>query len=239
VVKLGRISAVGGTALSIRAQHFPAGDTLEAEECRPGAVASAVAEDCDPGTAESTTAGAGGSATFPAGGLLLLAGDAYSDPGGGSCDPGATCTIVVTDEQSSSVAVVAAVGVVAPSATVTQLPATSSRSALVKVLAKGFPSGTSVQALECDSAYAGVADDSVDCDVATTVEGTANAAGKVTWSGAGVVLVTSASHPPYADASSPPATCAPGDTVASGDPCFVAVVDTTNPAFSVSEPING
>jgi hypothetical protein len=54
----------------------------------------------------------------------------------------------------------------------------------------------------------------------------AGATGTVVWSPTTkITMLTTVTSPPYADSSSRPATCVPGDSVAKSDPCFVCTCD--------------
>ena len=79
----------------------------------------------------------------------------------------------------------------------------------ITVTGKDFPYKRHGDAVECDTAFSGSLSD---CDTAQTeISGTAGATGTVVWSPTTkITVLTTVTSPPYADSSSPPATCAPG-----------------------------
>lgn len=86
-----------------------------------------------------------------------------------------------------------------------------------------------------DTAFSGSLNN---CDTTKSeISRTAGATGTVVWSPPmKITVLKRVTSPPYADGSSPSATCAPGDSVANSDPCFVYTYDTSNSAISHTSP---
>jgi hypothetical protein len=170
-------------------------------------------------------------------GITMLVGAAYGDGADGSCPTGGSCYVAALDSTNPSVkALTGSVAMATPTVTITPTTVANGNGKTIAVTAKGFPIGDSVDAVECDTAFSGSLNN---CDTAKTqIGGTAGATGAVTWSPSTprIPVLTTVTSTPYADSSSPPATCAPGDSVTNNDPCFVYTYDGSNSAISNTSP---
>jgi hypothetical protein len=171
---------IGNYPDPIKAGGFPIGDTIVAQECDSSvSVPSTVATNCDTATDISMTASATGGAIFSPG-LVLRVGSAYSDTAGGTCPPGGTCEIVVTDMQNPSIGLEVSVSFATPAVFLhktTSVPANY----VDGVKGSYLPAGDTITATECDSAVTS-ANTATNCDSATQVSATVAANGKVVFS---------------------------------------------------------
>jgi hypothetical protein len=239
-VKVSKVTGVLGNYVEkVTAKGFPIGDTIDAVECDSSATAANVGQNCDNATQTSgsaSTAGAvTGTAWSPAGVTMLVDG-AYSDSADGSCLTGSSCSVAVIDSTNATVNLLSgSIGMATPTVTITPATVANGNGKTITVKGTGFPINDTVNAVECDTAFSGSLDN---CDTAMAqISGTAGATGTVVWSSTTkITVLTTVTSPPYGDNSSPPATCAPGDSVAGGDPCFVYTDDTSNQAISETSP---
>ena len=145
----------------------------------------------------------------------MLVDGAYSDNADGSCLSGGSCYVAAIDSRNSTVnAPTGSVGMLTPSVTIAPTTVANGNGKTITVTGKDFPINDTVDAVECDTAFSGSL---TNCDNAPTeVSGTVGATGTVVWSPTTkITVLTTVTSPPYADSSSPAATCAPGDSVAS------------------------
>ena len=214
---------IGNYPDPIKAGGFPIGDTIVAQECDSSvSVPSTVATNCDTTDALSMTAGATGGAIFSPG-LVLRVGSAYSDTAGGTCPPGGTCEMVVTDMQNPSIGLSVSVSFATPAAFLhktTSVPANY----VDGVKGAGFPVGDTITATECDSAVT-PANVATNCDSATQVSATVLANGKVVFS----------SGVPVRDGSSYTDTA--GVPVNPGGSAEIVINDSNNSGFYLAIPI--
>ena len=211
---------------------FPIGDSVTASECDSAATLANLSSHCDSATAQTGTSKTGGVVSF-ADGVTMLVGSAYSDSAGGSCSTGATCYVEVTDTTSPAIVFLLPASMATPSFSIS--PTSVASGAKVTLSATNFPIGDSVVSGECDTA-ANASNIATNCDSSEAITGTVGSNGTVTWqsgSSSKITILSTTTSPVYADTSSPPATCAAGDTVGNGDPCYVEVHDTANPAIVV------
>jgi hypothetical protein len=234
-----KTGVLGNYVEKLTAKDFPIGDTIDAVECDSSATAATLGQNCDDATQISGAASAAGEVTGTAwspAGLTMLVGGDYSDSAGGSCLTGSSCSVAVIDSTNSAVnALSGSIGMATPSVTIAPATVANGNGKTITVKGKGFPINDTVDAVECDTAFSGSLNN---CDTAMAeISGTAGATGTVVWSSTTkITVLTTATSPPYADSSSPPATCAPGDSVVGGDPCFVYTYDTSNGAISTTSP---
>ena len=166
----------------------------------------------------------------------MLVDGAYSDSADGSCLTGGSCYVAVIDSTNSDVNVLSGpIGMATPSVTIAPATVANGNGKTVTVTGKGFPIGDTVDSVECDTAFSGSLNN---CDTTNAeISGTTGATGTVVWSPTKITVLTTGTSPPYADSSIPPATCAAGDSVATGNPCFVYTYDDTlNGAISNTSP---
>lgn len=222
---------VGNYLDAVAAKHFPVGDTVEAMECDAAVdPATNTATNCDPGTGTVGTAAPSGTVVFSPNGVTVHAGAAYQDGALGTCNPGATCDVVVLDETDTAIRMKIPFTLAVPSVTVA--PTSVAGGGLLAVTARGFPIGDTVDALECDTTFTAGAGNH--CDTVTELHGVANSTGTVAGTAwlptvkITVLTATTATH--YADSAG--GSCAVNDTVANGDPCYVGTSDATNATFS-------
>jgi DNA-binding beta-propeller fold protein YncE len=246
-IKVAKTTGVLGNYVEkVTALDFPIGDTIDAVECDSSATTANLGQRCDDATQISGVASAGvypqaagevtGTDWSPLG-LTMLVGAAYSDGAAGSCLTGGSCYVAAIDSTNPSVnALTGSLAMATPSVTITPTTVLNGNGKTITMSAKGFPIGDTVDAVECDTAFSGNLNN---CDTAKTqISGTAGATGAVLWppTTPKVPVLTTATSTPYADSSSPPATCAPGDSVANNDPCFVYTYDASNSAITNTSP---
>lgn len=88
----------------VKAANFPADDKVTAQECDSTVdPATNLATNCDPATAITGTVSKSGTVEFTAKGVTVKDAESYEEYGGGSCPPGGTCSIVVSDQDNTSV----------------------------------------------------------------------------------------------------------------------------------------
>ena len=143
---------------------------------------------CDGATKISGTAGATGKVTFSPTGVKLLVGSAYSDSASGTCQPGGSCDIGVTDSENAAIGLSDSVGFATPTLSLKETASVLGNYADA-VKAAGFPIGDTIVAQECDSSVVIPTTVASDCDGATQISGPSGASGKVTFSPTGVTLV--------------------------------------------------
>ena len=231
------VGVLGNFDNLVHAKHYPIGDTVYTEQCDNTANIFNLGTHCDSATVESAVTGATGLVPFPAG-ITMRVGSTYSDTAGGVCTGGTTCYIEVIDTANFKVDALVPVTMARP--TVVILPTSAATGAKVKVTATGFPIGDGAVTSQCDTAATTV-NVSTNCDPSNSLAGTAGTGGVVVWpvgSFGKIPVLSTHGSPLYSDSSSPPATCAPGDTVGNHDPCFVEVHDTANPAIVVLVPLS-
>jgi hypothetical protein len=91
----------------VTAAHFPAGDTVTAQECDSSVnPATNLSTDCDSDTAISGHVGSNGKVKFRPTGITVLVGSSFVETGTGTVVAGGTAGIVVTDASNSAVSVV-------------------------------------------------------------------------------------------------------------------------------------
>ena len=91
----------------VTAAHFPAGDTIIAQECDSSVdPATNLATDCDSGTAISGRVGSTGKVKFRPTGITMLVGSSFVESGTGTVVAGGTADIVLTDTYNGAVSVV-------------------------------------------------------------------------------------------------------------------------------------
>ena len=232
-------SVLGNYVETVTAKNFPIGDTIDAVECDSSATTANLGQNCDKGTqisGSASTAGAvTGTAWSPAG-LTMLVDGAYNDSAGGSCLTGGSCSVSAIDSTNAAVnALSVSLAMATPSVTIAPVTVANGNGKTITVTGKDFPIGDTVDAVECDTAFSGSLNN---CDTTNAqISGTAGATGTVVWSPTTkITVLTTVTSPPYADHSSPLATCAPGDSVTNGDPCFVYAYDASNSAISNTSP---
>ena len=221
------------------AKYFPIGDTIDAVECDSSVTTANLGQNCDDATQISGSASVAGAVTSTAwsqAGLTMLVDGAYSDSADGSCLTAGSCSVALIDSTNSTVNVLSgSIGMATPSVRIAPTTVANGNGKTITVTGKDFPINDTVDAVECDTAFSGSLSD---CDTAQTeISGTAGATGTVVWSPTTkITVLTTVTSPPYADSSSPPAACAPGDSVANGDPCFAYTYDASNEAISYTSP---
>lgn len=187
-------AVLGNYFEKITAGHFPIGDTVIAQECDGSVtVPETVATNCDTATAITGSVGTNGKVTFNPTGVTLLMGSVYSDNAGGTCSPGGTCDIVVTDTDNSTIGLSAEVTFAAPAAVAKKITGVSANY-VDKITTVDFPIGDTVTAQECDSAVDPATNLATDCDTAGAITSTVGASGKVAFSPTGVTVVDGASY---------------------------------------------
>ena len=225
--KLAKSTGVLGNYVDkVSVTGFPIGDTVIARECDAAATApNTDAADCDASTQISGTVGPAGTVPFSPAGVTALVANAYADAAAGTCVPGSTCNIVVTDTSNTDIAHGLPVNFIASSAKLAKSTGVLGNY-VDKVSVTGFPIGDTVIARECDAAATAPNTDAADCAASTQISGTVGPAGTVPFSPAGVtVLVANA----YADAAA--GTCVPGST------CNIVVTDTSNTDIAHGLPV--
>jgi hypothetical protein len=239
-VKVSKASGVlGNYAELVTAKNFPIGDTIGAVECDSSATMANLGQNCDDAKQISGSASAAGEVTGTAwspAGLTMLVDGAYGDGAGGSCLTGHSCFVAAIDSTNFAVnALSGSVGMATPTVTIAPATVANGNGKTITVTGKDFPINDTVDAVECDTAFSGNLNN---CDTAgAEISGTAGATGTVVWSPTTkITVLTTVTSPPYADSSSPSATCAPGDSVADSDPCFVYTHDTSNGVISNISP---
>ena len=234
-------NVLGNYVEKLTAKNFPIGDTIDAVECDSTVTTANLGQNCDDATRISGSASATGelaSTAWSPAGLTMLVDGAYSDSAAGSCLTGGTCYVAALDSTNSAVnALSGSIGMATPTVTIAPATVANGNGKTITVTGKGFPINDTVNAVECDTAFSGSLNN---CDTAKAeISGTAGATGIVVWSPTTkITVLTTVTSPAYADSSSPPATCAPGDSVADSDPCFVYTYDTLNPAISNTSPFS-
>ena len=221
----------------VHAKHYPVGDPVFTEQCDNTANIFNLGTHCDSATQQSAVTGATGTVPFLAG-ITMRVASTYSDAAGGVCVGGTTCYIEVIDTANPKVDALVAVHMATP--TVVILPTSAATGSKVKVTATGFPIGDGAVTSQCDTA-ATTLNVSTNCDPSNSLAGTAGTGGAVVWpigSFGKIPVLSTHGSPLYSDSSSPPATCAPGDTVGNHDPCFVEVHDTANAGVVVLVPLS-
>jgi streptogramin lyase len=238
---------LGNYVEKVTALGFPIGDTIDAVECDSSATTANLGQRCDNATQISGIASAGvypeaaGEVTGTAWsslGVTMLVDGAYSDGvNNGQCLAGGSCYVAAIDATNPSVnALTGPLAMATPSVTITPTTVLNGNGKTITVSAKGFPIGDTVASVECDTAFSGSLNN---CDTAKTqISGTAGATGTVLWppTTPKIPVLTTVTSTPYADSSNPAATCAPGDSVANNDPCFVYTYDVSNSAISNKSP---
>jgi hypothetical protein len=225
---------LGNKTDTVTAHYFPGGDTVVAEQCDPAATPATVATNCDTANAQSGVASSAGTVTFAAP-ITMVVGSDYSDAASGTCAFGGTCLVIFTDSNNSAISFKYSVTMAAPN--VVLVPTMQGTGMKVMVTATNYPIGESGSAQECDTA-ATLSNIATNCDPATQLGPVAvNSGGKVPF-GASLSVLSTSKSPFYADSSSPHATCAAGDTVGHGDPCFVGVSIAGNPTATVLTPLS-
>ena len=239
-VKVSKASGVlGNYAELITAKNFPIGDTIDAVECDSSATMANLGQNCDDAKPISGSASSAGEVTGTAwspAGLTMLVDGAYGDGAGGSCLTGHSCSVAAIDSTNSAVnALSGSVGMATPTVTIAPATVANGNGKTITVTGKDFPINDTVDAVECDTAFSGNLNN---CDTAgAEISGTAGTTGTVVWSPTTkITVLTTVTSPPYADGSSPSSTCAPGDSVADSDPCFVYTHDTSNGMISNTSP---
>jgi hypothetical protein len=227
---------VGNFLDGVVAAHFPIGDTVMAEECNAAVDPSNPGNNCDAATAITGHAGSTGAVVFSPSGIRIKVGSDYSDPSSGTCNPGTSCVVVVTDETNPLIHLKPMVALAKPTVTLSPATVPNALGYQFNVTAKNFPIGETVDAVECDTAY--TVGNANDCDAATQISGIANAMGTVAttaWSPTIRLPVFTATTPTvYSDPNS--GSCAIGDTVPSMHPCHVGTTDASNLVVEVSTP---
>jgi hypothetical protein len=225
---------VGNYHDAVTAVHFPAGDVVRAQECDAAVDPASPGSNCDTATTITGHANVIGTVTF-SGTILAKVGSDYSDGSGGTCNPGTTCEVVVTDASNPAIFMKAPISFASPIVTISPLTVPNANGEAIAVVAKNFPIGEPVDALECDPGY--TAGDLTHCDSATQIAGVANYAGTllgISWSPVRLPVYTTATSTAYTDTAG--GTCAPGDTVGAADPCFIGTVDPSNASFAKATP---
>lgn len=210
----------GNTVDHLVTGGFPVGDTVTATECDATATTADLARACDGATGVTGTVARSGRVAFAPGGLRVTVGDGYADPGGGACDPGATCQIAFADRQDPALDQLVPITMATPTLTVSVSGRPGARVLSVRVT--GAPAGDPVVAEECDTGFTLGASDR--CDAGTAVDGAAKASGTVAGASWAPEEMTELTGGAYVDPAG--GHCDPGDT------CAVGFVDQDNPALS-------
>jgi hypothetical protein len=212
-------AVLGNFADKVKTTGFPIGDTVVAQECDSSGNPSNVSTNCDAATQITGTVGSNGVVVFSPVGVTLGVGSAYSDTAAGTCAPGASCNVVVTDSGNSAFAFTDTVGFATTTFTVKKTTGVlGNYDDIVKTT--GFPIGDTVVAQECDSSVSVPSTVSSNCDAATQITGTVGSTGVVVFSPTGVTLRAGSS---YNDPAS--GTCAAGAT------CEIVATDSGNAAI--------
>ena len=240
LVKVSKTAGVLGNYVeTVTATDFPIGDTIDAVECDSSVTTANLGQNCDDVTQISGSASTAGEVTGTAwspAGLTMLVDGAYGDGADGSCLTGGSCYVAAIDSTNSPVnALSGSIGMATPTVTIVPATVATGNGRTITVTGKDFPINDTVVAVECDTAFSGSLNN---CDTTNAeISGTAGATGTVVWSPLKITVLTTLTSPSYSDSSSPVASCAPGDSVANSDPCFVYTYDdTSNSAISNTSP---
>jgi len=218
---------LGNYADALKASGFPIGDTVEAAECDASVVApTTVSTHCDSTTQIAGTVATTGKVTFSPTDIQLLVGGDYSDGAGGTCLPGETCDVVITDLDNAAIGLSSPLVFATPTATVKKT-ADVAQGYVDTIKAGALPIGDTITAQECDPSVSPASDLDTHCDVSTQISGTVASNGKVTFSPAGVTVEVGGG---YSDASG--GSCGPGGS------CFIVINDATDSGIDLVTPIS-